>query len=82
MTKTKAFERFKPVEAWILWNPKRMQFTSGFNAIPTLYPNRKEADGATPINDGSSLNAYWKPMKVKIVPVRRRKSSEKGRTDA
>lgn len=60
----------KTMEAWVLWNPKRMQFTSGFHAVPALYPSRKEAEGATPLNDGSMLNGHWRPMKVRIVPVR------------
>lgn len=72
MTKTKSLQQFKPVEAWVLWNPKRMQFFGGFHAIPNLYPTREAADGATPICDDSTLNAHWKPIKVRIVPVRRR----------
>lgn len=74
MSKSKDMERFKSVEAWILWNPKRMQFVGGFHPIPSLYPTRESADGATPLHDDSTLNAHWKPIKVRIVPVRRRKT--------
>ena len=72
-SKVKKLEKFQPKEAWILWNPKSMQFKSDFYPVPILYHDKVTAEGAITTDPSSMLNRHWKALKVRVIPVRRRR---------
>lgn len=68
----------KRMKAWVLWNPKRMQYISdGFDDAPRLFETLERAMRYAPRNDGSSLNAHWKAVRVTVTPIRKSSGGER-----